>query len=187
MSEKLSQGIELNHDSEAQAAKEQAERLDQKAELGEKEHQSGEDILKIQKQVEAQAISGKEIAPTRSETTALGATNVGRDLKNLTFNRTLVRVRKHLKAPDRALSKVIHSPFVDRVSETTSKTVARPSGFLGGGVMALAGTSVLLYLTKKYGYEFNYLAFLLLFASGFMIGLLIEIIVKLALRKKRNN
>lgn len=186
MSEKLQQGIEFNHDSEARAAKEQADKLNQKAETQEKDHSGPENIARIQKQVEAQSISREQIAPSaESETTALGAASVGRDLKDLTFNRTLVRVRKHLKAPDKILSKLIHNPFIDKASEATSRTVARPSGFLGGGIMALIGTSILLYLTKKYGYEFNYLAFLLLFATGFMVGLLLEIIVKL-LRKKRS-
>jgi len=188
MSEKLHPGAEFNHDGEAQAAKEQAEKLDRKAEQQEEEHGDSESISRIQKQIEAQAISSERAAPSvESETISLGSASVGRDLKQLTFNRTLVRVRKHLTAPDKALSKFIHSPFVDRLSEATGKTVARPSGFLGGGLVALAGTSVLLYLTKKYGYEFNYLAFLLLFVSGFVAGLLIELLIKLLLRKKHSD
>ncbi len=112
--------------------------------------------------------------------------HVTKDIKKLTFNRTLTRVRKRENVAERTLSRVIHQPSVERVSEAAGRTVARPSGILGGGILAFVGTLALLYITRKYGYEFNYLVFIMLFVAGFALGAVIELL-GFALRNKKYN
>lgn len=101
---------------------------------------------------------------------------VNRELKAESFRRTLNRTRKHLSKPQRALSKAVHQPVVDALSKVGEKTIARPTGLLTGSIIALAGSSYLLYSAKHYGYQYNYLTVILLFAAGYALGLVIELL-----------
>jgi hypothetical protein len=80
---------------------------------------------------------------------------------------------------ERGLSKLIHQPAVRAVSEVGAKTVSRPSGLLGGGLLAFLGSSTYLFMTKYIGFRYNYLVFLLLFVGGFVLGLVLELLVRL--------
>lgn len=101
--------------------------------------------------------------------------HINRELRQITLRRELQQIRRKLPAPERLLSKVIHQPAVQAISETAGKTVSRPSGLLGGGLVALIGTSGYLYLAKHIGFEYNYLIFLLLFVAGFILGIVLEL------------
>jgi len=95
-------------------------------------------------------------------------------VKMLRMRQNLTEVQKRLKPAQKRLSNVIHQPAVRRVSESASKTISRPSGLLGGGVIAFAGSLVYLYLTSTLGFAYNYLFFLLFFIAGFVLGIAIE-------------
>ncbi len=172
MSEIIRPGHEVRPSPESHHGKERHVTSEQER------HHLKENQAEIQRQVEAHAVSGKEIAgKTAERPTEHPHHRVTKEIKELTFSRKLVRIRKRLSLPDRALSGVIHQPTVERVSEVVGKTIARPSGLLGGGIAAFFGTFGLLYVTRQYGYEFNYLAFVLLFVAGFALGATIEIVV----------
>jgi hypothetical protein len=96
------------------------------------------------------------------------------ELKANALNNELRHIRRQLPKPERALSKVIHQPVVRAVSEGASKTVTRPSGLLGGGIVAFIGTSSYVYFTHHIGVTYNYLLFVLFFVGGFILGLLLE-------------
>jgi uncharacterized membrane protein YraQ (UPF0718 family) len=59
-----------------------------------------------------------------------------------------------------------------------AKSVGRPSGIIGGGLMALIGTSIYYYLSRHYGYSYNSFVFLLLMLVGFVLGWSIEVTIK---------
>jgi hypothetical protein len=101
------------------------------------------------------------------------------------YARTMKRVRGRLNGPERLLSRVVHQPAVDAVSNALSKTVARPSAILGAGTTALLGSSLLLYFAKRYGFTYNYLVFFILIAAGLIAGLLIEFVVRIVSRAQR--
>lgn len=145
----------------------------------EKEHALAKHRNEIAQSAEKQALSSSEIAAKSSEKShdQPRSHHITKDIKNVTFQRSLVRVRKRLSAPNKVLSSVVHQPVVERVSEAAGRTVARPSGFLGGGLFAFMGTLTLLYVTRKYGYEFNYLVFFMLFIGGFMVGSILELLI----------
>ncbi|MFT4532066.1 MAG: hypothetical protein ACI9T8_000067 [Candidatus Saccharimonadales bacterium] len=144
----------------------------------EKEHGSKEHVQELIKSAENNAASAKEFSNTETENTAHPVL-VNRQLKNIAFSRALTRARKKLSIPSRVFSKVIHNEALDRSSEFVGKTVARPVSMLSGAVFAFIGTSALLWLTRKYGYEYNYLVVVLLFGGGWLLG----IVGELALRK----
>lgn len=110
---------------------------------------------------------------------------VSKELVDESYRRTLNRTRQHLSSPEKAFSKFIHNSVVDSVSELASKTVARPSGILAGGIFAFLGSSVFLWIARHYGYEYNFLLFAVLFLGGFFFGLLCEAIIRLALLRHR--
>ncbi len=141
--------------------------------------------------VEAAQESGAVIEALRSASEENSPANhpmqVNRELKDITLKRELNNVRRKLPARKRALSKVIHQPKVRAVSEAAGKTVSRPSGLLGGGLVAFLGTSSYLYLARHMGFEYNSFVFLALFAGGFIFGLLLELLVHMATAKHRRS
>jgi hypothetical protein len=108
------------------------------------------------------------------------------ELKNVTLQRELQAIRRRLPAADRALSRVIHQPTIRMISEVAGQTVSRPSGLLGGSLVALLGTTGYLYLAKHMGFRYNYMVFLILFAGGFVLGLILELLVWAATRSRRH-
>lgn len=108
---------------------------------------------------------------------APAATLVTRDLKKQALKRELKAVRRQLPAPARAFSRLVHQPVIRLASEAAGRTVARPSGLLGGGAMAFLGTALYLTFTKYYGIPYNYSVWLLLLAAGFVLGLVLELVL----------
>lgn len=153
-------------------------------------HNHAEKVERIRSQIEAEAKSKheheehhktKESEKTELEQPVL----INKELKQMTYKRTLRKTQNKLPAPYKTLSKVIHQPVVEAVSEVAGKTVARPSGVLMGGVFAFIGSSLFLWISKHYGYEYNFLLFLSFFAGGFIIGILVELGLYLANRKSK--
>jgi hypothetical protein len=110
---------------------------------------------------------------------------INTQLKQISLRRELQQIQRKLPARQKALSKVIHQPAIRRVSELSAKTVSRPSGLLGGGVLALVGTSGYLYLAKHIGFSYNYGVFLLLFAGGFALGITLEVLISLTFARRK--
>ena len=104
----------------------------------------------------------------------------GSELKKATFQKEIKHIRRKLKKTEQLGSRVIHQPFVRNVSEVSAKTVTRPSGLLGGGITAFLGTSIYLYMSKHLGLKYNYAVFLLLLVGGFILGLIIEALYRMA-------
>lgn len=162
--EHLIQTAEQNHETEAQlhkAAEKAAEAA--RAEISEQAAET-DPMAKIEEQ-EAQAAETARPSHVNSE------------LKSITLRRELQQIRRKLPAGDRALSKVVHQPVVRVVSEAASASISRPSGLLGGGLMAFVGSLGYLYITKHVGMQYNYFVFTLLFILGFAVGLVLELLV----------
>lgn len=154
----------------------------------EAERDTGErrqDTAELQQKVEQQAVSGKELTVGEKESAASNEFGVYSDMKSQAYERSLKRIQQRLSGRERALSKVMHNKTVDATSELLGKTIARPSGILGAGSAALIGSSIVLYMAKTYGFEYNFGIFVLLLAGGFALGLVIELGTKLLARLKR--
>lgn len=113
-------------------------------------------------------------------------THVDKNLQATSLGRELKHIRSKLAAPDKVLSKVIHTPAVRAVSEASGKTLARPSGLFGGGLVAFLGTTAYLIFAKRIGLEYNYFVFLVFFAGGFAFGLALELVVWSVTRKRHS-
>lgn len=143
-------------------------------------HKHKENISEIRQKAATEALSADEVATETDQTAVRGGRQafVNKELKDLAYDRTLKRVRQNLSPASRAFSRVVHQPVVELISEAAAKTIGRPSGVLGGGLVALAGTSAYYYIAKHYGYEYNFGVFVLLLLSGFAIGWIIEFLIR---------
>jgi hypothetical protein len=95
-------------------------------------------------------------------------------IKTLRMRRNLGHVQNKLKPAEKSFSKVVHQPLVQLVSESAAKTISRPSGILGGGIVAFIGSLGYLYLSRHLGFTYNYLFFLVFFIAGFALGSIAE-------------
>lgn len=139
--------------------------------------------------IEQTAESSNPVAEHVAQETAQAApqsTHVNQELKTITLRRELQHIRRQLPAPDRVLSKVIHQPVVRATSEAVGNSLSRPSGLLGGGLVAFIGSASYLYLAKHIGFSYNYLLFFFLFIAGFALGLFLELLVWAATARRRH-
>lgn len=97
-----------------------------------------------------------------------------RQEKTRSFNTTMHHVRKDLSPTERTLSKVMHQPVVERVSEVAGKTVSRPSGIIGATLGALIGLTFVFGIAKYSGFELSGSEMPLLLVGGFALGLFLE-------------
>jgi hypothetical protein len=165
-------GEKLNNHESNEIHNSRAEKELSKAE---KEHGNKEHVEKLSKTVEQHAVSGKEHSKGEKEQPKHHPVLVNKHLKDMAFARAMTRARKKLSLPSRTFSKVVHNEIVDKTSETLGKTVARPVGLLWGSVFAFIGTSLLLWITKRNGYEYNYLLVIMLFIGGLALGNIAEL------------
>lgn len=178
MSEQLKGGHEKGEKApSAESLKDQQEKLKHLLDKAEKaSHEYENSIETIRDNIEDEAISGKEAAAgdTGKDAQSQHVPIIDRHVKQQTYKKTLQHVQRQLPKTQRAFSKFIHRPVVEAVSEASAKTVARPSGLLGGGICALLGSAALVWMSRHYGFYYNFFVFIALVAAGFALGVLLE-------------
>ncbi len=118
------------------------------------------------------------------ETVSQSSKNINKDLKNAGLQKELSHIRRELGKTDRLASKIVHNKTVSVISNGLSNTVVRPSGMLGGAIISLIGTSIYYLFTKSVGVKYNYFIYILLFVGGFVLGIIIELIIRLFKKDK---
>jgi len=106
-------------------------------------------------------------------------------LRKSSYYSLLKRVRKQLpKKYQRAFSHFIHAAGMDSGSDLAAHIIGRPLSILVGGLFALVGVCVGIYMSWTYGYSYNFMLLFLFFVLGYVIELLIESIVNIFVRSK---
>lgn len=185
MSEKLAKKPETftDHDPvHAEIADKNLERLKEAAAEAESHDHS---LDKIQESIHEHAKRSDEITiddhvSDREDRHVFG---MQRELKLDAYNKSMQKIRSDLKPLERSFSKVVHNKYVEPLSEIGAKTVGRPSGILGSGVVAFTGSGLVLYFAKHYGFRYNFTTFLLLMVCGFAAGVACELFLRLLRRK----
>lgn len=184
VTEKLHEPKGHEHKSEnLDASAEASQNLERLQKEANKEVLPGDKVEQLHAQAKERAVSGKETTVGEKESRP-SHTSVHKELKDSSYKQTLRHIQTKLRGSDKVLSRAMHQPVVEKLSNAGAKTIARPSGVLGGGFMALIGSSVLLYMTKHYGFEYNFTIFFLLFVTGFLAGLVLEGLLRLVRRKR---
>jgi len=90
------------------------------------------------------------------------------------FNATMTEVRTQMSAPSRTFSKVIHNKAVEKVSEVTGNTVARPDAILSGAIFAFALTLGTYLIAKNFGYPLSGFEAIAAFILGWILGIVYD-------------
>lgn len=180
MSEKLSTpSPEKQQSPERQSSQEKKllEELQKKAERA--DNKPKDSIESIKKSIESSAVSGKEYSIGEKQPKPSSQTyGASRQLKDQAFTRTLKKAQRQLSAPERTFSKIIHTPLIEKTSDVAAKTIARPSGILLGSICAFIATTMVLVISKRSGFTYNYLLFFLVFVAGHIAGTAIELVIR---------
>ena len=178
--EELEQHHELLHDTPEKATEQMAHPERQTEEV-----KPQTDIEALSSQAETHAIS-REVSLRDDQESQRNEPLLGmqQHLKSSAYEKTMGKVQAQLKPVSRSFSKLIHKPAVDAVSDLGAKTVARPAGLLGGGIVALIGSGAILFMAKYYGFTYNFFVYVGLFAGGYIVGVLLELAMR-HLRKRK--
>jgi len=104
-------------------------------------------------------------AEKRRETPIRGAE------REASFKTTMHEVQDQMSAPSRTFSKIIHNKTVEKVSDATGATIARPNAILSGAIFAFTLTLVVYIVAKNLGYPLSGFETIGAFLLGWAIGL----------------
>lgn len=104
--------------------------------------------------------------------------------KKASFERTIKHVQAELPAPERAFSKLIHAPVIEKTSEVIGSTIARPNAILAGAVVAFFAVLAVYLLAKNLGYVLSGFETIAAFIVGWVIGVIYDYFRLLVTGKK---
>jgi len=181
MSEQLNnQGNErLSNNELAEAAGEQLKKLERGNEVfneGEQKHSAEQ----ARHDAEKLAIAGKEQGAGEKkaggEPSAASGERITRKVKTVQYKQTMKDVQEELSAPSRAFSKVIHNKAIEKASDVTGKTLARPNAILAGSLTACVLVAAIYILAKVIGFRLSGFETIAAFIIGWLAGILIDIL-----------
>ncbi|MBC7459432.1 hypothetical protein H7200_01820 [Candidatus Saccharibacteria bacterium] len=156
------------------------EKLKNGAELGAEKLESGE--KKAEKaRVEAleSAVSvesgGAEKAKRPSEGPAARRKGgISKKERTASYKRHMAHVQAEMPAPQRAFSKLIHAPVIEKASEFIGSTIARPNAILSGAFVAFILVLAVYLVAKNFGYVLSGFETIAAFIVGWVIGILYD-------------
>lgn len=90
------------------------------------------------------------------------------------YNQHMKHLQTELKPTQRAFSKVIHNPVIEKTSEVVGSTIARPNAILSGAVVAFFLVLAVYVVSKYYGYALSGFESIGAFIVGWVLGLLYD-------------
>lgn len=99
---------------------------------------------------------------------------VSKKERNQSYKRHMKHVQSELPAGQRAFSKFIHNPAVEKTSEVVGNTVARPNAILAGAVVAFFLVLAVYLIAKHFGYQLSGFETIGAFIVGWIIGVLYD-------------
>lgn len=94
--------------------------------------------------------------------------------KATSFNQHMKQVQSELPPLQRAFSKFIHAPVVEKASEVIGSTIARPNAILAGSLTAFILVLGVYLISKNLGYPLSGFETIGAFIVGWVIGLLYD-------------
>lgn len=120
----------------------------------------------------------KHAAPVRRRGT------ISKKEKTASFKQHMKQVQAELPPVQRAFSKFIHHPAVEKASEAIGSTVARPNAILAGSVTAFFLVLAVYLIAKNLGYPLSGFETIGAFIAGWVIGLLYDYVKVMVTGKK---
>lgn len=94
--------------------------------------------------------------------------------KKASFDRRMKHVQGEMSPVQRAFSKAIHNPVVEKTSEVVGSTIARPNAILAGSVAAFVLVLGVYVVAKTFGYPLSGFETIGAFIVGWLLGTLYD-------------
>jgi hypothetical protein len=104
--------------------------------------------------------------------------------KTASYKKHMKQVQAELPASERAFSKIIHTPVVEKSSEFIGATVARPNAILSGAIVAFFLVLAVYLVAKNLGYALSGFETIGAFIIGWVIGVLYDYLKVLVTGKR---
>lgn len=104
--------------------------------------------------------------------------------KTASYKKHMKQVQAELPPAQRAFSKIIHAPVIEKTSEVVGGTVARPNAILSGAVVAFVLVLAVYLVAKHFGYVLSGFETIGAFIIGWVIGILYDYFKVLVTGKK---
>lgn len=122
----------------------------------------------------------KKLSPEKRREKQKKVTNKAR---KDSYNKIMQETQQQLSAPSRVFSKVIHNAVVEKTSEITGKTIARPNAILYGSIFAIVAALSVYIVARHYGYALSGFESIGAFIIGWLFGILFDFFKTMILGK----
>lgn len=99
---------------------------------------------------------------------------VSKKERDASYKQHMKQLQSELKPAQRAFSKVIHNPVIEKTSDVVGGTIARPNAILSGAAVAFFLVLGVYLIAKYYGYPLSGFESIGAFIAGWVIGLLYD-------------
>jgi hypothetical protein len=99
---------------------------------------------------------------------------VSKKERDASYKKHLKTLQSELPPTQRAFSKVIHNPIIEKTSEVVGSTVARPNAVLAGAVVAFFAVLAVYLTAKHFGYALSGFETIGAFIIGWILGILYD-------------
>ncbi len=162
------------------------EQLEKHAEIGaslekaaEKSVESGEKTEArarteaLEKAISVEAGSAEKKGKVASKTPTRHGV-VSKKVRKESYEKHLATLQAELPPAQRAFSKVIHNPIVEKTSEVVGSSIARPNAILAGAVVAFFAVLAVYLTAKHFGYALSGFETIGAFIIGWVLGILYD-------------
>ena len=130
-----------------------------------------EEALEIAKSIES---NDKEKEKTEKNQIPHHHEFINKKQLSKSYSQTLSQVQNDLPANSRIFSKIIHNKYIEKTSDITSKTIARPNAILAGAFAAFVLTLLTYTIAKTIGYNLSGFETIAAFIVGWIIGIVFD-------------
>lgn len=189
----MSEQLKINPENKHEYRANKAEAKEKKTDLAEHlkaKHEHQAKIREIRNKIEESSKTSQELSQANTEEkpkkTEYNDVVAGSQLETQSLKQNLNKIQRKLPSYQRPFSKFVHNKTVEKVSDAAGATIARPSGILFAGIFSFIMSLLVLSVSRYFGYEYNFMIGLASLGGGFIIGLMLEAIMKLFKKLKTN-
>lgn len=109
---------------------------------------------------------------------------VSKKERTASYKKHMQQVQAELPPAQRAFSKIIHAPVVEKTSEVIGGTIARPNAILSGAIVAFVAVLAVYLVAKHYGYVLSGFETIGAFIAGWVLGIVYDFLRVMITGKK---
>lgn len=169
---KFSPEKEFNPEALNEAANERREQLRESYEKSPEKPVENLDEVRREALEKATSIEQEQKREERTASPAERRTGpISKHEREASYKATMGEIQTHMSPASRTFSKIIHNKTVEKVSEVTGNTIARPNAMLSGAIGAFILTLGVYLVAKNIGFELSGFESIGAFILGWILGL----------------